>query len=74
MIVCLCRRVSDRDIASAAKDGCASFDELQVELGVGTCCGRCGDYARDVFDRCAGTVPLGVGASPVAARALAQAA
>ena len=49
MIVCICRRVSDRDIAHAAKGGCASFDELQFELGVGTGCGACGDCARDIF-------------------------
>jgi hemin uptake protein HemP len=32
MIVCICHRVSDRDIARAAREGCARFDELQFEL------------------------------------------
>jgi bacterioferritin-associated ferredoxin len=50
MIVCVCHRISDRDIARAAKDGCASFDELQFELAVATCCGKCHDSAREVFD------------------------
>ncbi len=50
MIVCVCHRVSDRDIAQAARHGCASFDELQEQLRVGTACGACGDCARETFD------------------------
>jgi bacterioferritin-associated ferredoxin len=49
MIVCVCRRVSDRDIARVAREGCASFDELQFELGVATQCGACHDCAQAVF-------------------------
>ena len=49
MIVCICHRISDRDIAHAARQGCASFDELQDELGVATACGTCGDCARETF-------------------------
>jgi bacterioferritin-associated ferredoxin len=51
MIVCICRRVSDRDIARVAAEGCASFDELQFELGVATACGKCHDCARETFHR-----------------------
>ena len=50
MIVCVCHRVSDRDIAQAARHGCASYDELQDQLRVGTACGACGDCARKTFD------------------------
>lgn len=49
MIVCICHRVSDRDIARAARQGCANFDELQQALSVATACGRCLDCARDTF-------------------------
>lgn len=49
MIVCVCHRISDRDIASAAHAGCASFEELQFELAVATACGKCQDCARDTF-------------------------
>ena len=49
MIVCICHRVSDRDIAQAARQGCASFDELQDELSVATACGTCDDCARETF-------------------------
>ncbi len=53
MIVCVCRRVSDREIARHAHAG-LSFDEIQFELGVATQCGRCESCARDVVARCGG--------------------
>ncbi|PZU34625.1 MAG: ferredoxin, partial [Acidovorax sp.] len=51
MIVCVCHRVSDREIARHARAG-MSFDEIQFELGVATQCGRCEDCARDVVAQC----------------------
>lgn len=51
MIVCVCRRVSDRDIERALHAGAASFEEVQLETGAGTCCGRCGDCARALVER-----------------------
>jgi bacterioferritin-associated ferredoxin len=50
VIVCVCHRVSDRDIERAVRHGCASFDELQDELRVGTACGSCLECAHDTFD------------------------
>jgi bacterioferritin-associated ferredoxin len=47
MIVCICHRVSDRDIARAVGQGCTSFDALQDELRVATACGACADCAHD---------------------------
>ena len=55
MIVCICHRISDRDIAHAAREGCASFDALQDELCVATACGACHDCAREVFDAALGS-------------------
>lgn len=49
MIVCVCHRVSDRDIARAVQGGCSSFDELQAELRVSTSCGKCRDCAQAIF-------------------------
>ena len=55
MIVCLCHRVSDRDIAREARAGCGSFEELQDELRVATGCGSCLEYAQATFSQhCAG--------------------
>ena len=51
MIVCVCRRISDRDIARHARAG-MGFDEIHFELGVATQCGRCEDCARDVVAQC----------------------
>ncbi len=51
MIVCVCHRISDRDIEREVRHGCASFEMLQDELNVGTACGACSDCARGTFDR-----------------------
>jgi bacterioferritin-associated ferredoxin len=50
MIVCLCHRVSDREIAHHATSGCASFEALQEQTRVGSACGACLDCARQTFE------------------------
>jgi bacterioferritin-associated ferredoxin len=57
MIVCVCHRVSDREIARHARAG-LSFDDIQLELGVATQCGRCEDCARDVVAQCSAAHPV----------------
>ncbi|MGE5116811.1 MAG: bacterioferritin-associated ferredoxin [Betaproteobacteria bacterium] len=57
MIVCVCRRISDRDIARAAHQG-LSFDEIQLELGVATQCGRCADCACAIVAQCNAAAPV----------------
>jgi len=57
MIVCVCHRISDRDIERHVRNGCASFDELQMDSGVASCCGSCADCARDVFDNARSSSP-----------------
>ncbi|WP_038209515.1 bacterioferritin-associated ferredoxin [Xenophilus azovorans] len=57
MIVCVCRRVSDREIARHARAG-MTFDEVQFELGVATQCGRCESCARDVVAQCSASHPV----------------
>ena len=51
MIVCVCRRVSDREIARHAHAG-MDFDDIQFELGVATQCGQCEGCARDIVAQC----------------------
>jgi bacterioferritin-associated ferredoxin len=65
MIVCVCKSVSDRTIRASIADGMDSFDELQFELGVATCCGKCEESVRDVMaqsgvcaSRCGVTQPM----------------
>lgn len=64
MIVCVCNRVSDRDIERAVRDGIRIFAQLQDDTRVATCCGRCGDCARAVFEAACNRHPRAV-AAPV---------
>lgn len=57
MIVCVCHRISDRDIARHARAG-LSFDDIQLELGVATQCGQCESCARDVVAQCSAAHPV----------------
>jgi bacterioferritin-associated ferredoxin len=50
MIVCLCHRVSERDIRAAVADGTRCFEQLQDETRVASSCGCCLECAQDVFD------------------------
>ena len=81
MIVCVCHRVSDRDIAREARAGCSSFEELQDQLRVATGCGSCRDCAQSTFNQhCAGQATTchawaaGAAVDNAAAQRLAQAA
>ena len=56
MIVCVCRRISDREIARHARAG-MGFDEIQFELGVATQCGQCEGCARNVVAQCSAACP-----------------
>ena len=67
MIVCVCRRISDREITRHAKAG-MGFDEIQFELGVATQCGQCEGCARDVVAQCSAVCPsanIKLAANPV---------
>jgi bacterioferritin-associated ferredoxin len=56
MIICVCRRISDREIARHAHAG-MGFDDIQFELGVATQCGQCEGCARDVIAQCSASHP-----------------
>ena len=73
MIVCVCHRVSDRDIAIAASSGCPNFEALQDDLRVATACGACRDCACEVFEesRIKGGSTHGRGGRTIAIQALA---
>ena len=57
MIVCVCRRISDREIARHARAG-MNFDDIQFELGVATQCGQCEGCAREVVAQCHALEPV----------------
>lgn len=48
-IVCHCLSVTIQDIADAIKNGAKNFEEVQEATGASTCCGRCEEYAQNVF-------------------------
>ncbi len=50
MIVCLCHRVSDRDIRAAVDEGVRCFEQLQDETRVASSCGCCMECAQQVFE------------------------
>jgi len=57
MIVCLCHRISDRDIERAVQHGVHDFEQLQDETCLARNCACCEDCAREVFDAaCAKTI------------------
>ncbi len=49
MIVCVCRAVSDRQIRSSIRDGAETMPQLRADLGVATCCGKCGPRVRELL-------------------------
>jgi bacterioferritin-associated ferredoxin len=49
MIVCVCKAVSDRRVRQCIEAGASSVEELQIELGVAVCCGRCTDTVREIL-------------------------
>jgi bacterioferritin-associated ferredoxin len=51
MIVCVCRRISDKLIERSARMG-MGFDEIQLEFGVATQCGQCETCARALVGEC----------------------
>jgi bacterioferritin-associated ferredoxin len=64
MYVCVCNAVTDRQIRRAVHRGVLTFQQLQLELAISTCCGRCEPTARRVLAEAVATelpaIPDGV--------------
>lgn len=58
MIVCVCYRVSDRDIRQAVHDGVRDFEALQDETSCSRGCGCCRETAEAVFQQACATITL----------------
>jgi bacterioferritin-associated ferredoxin len=52
MIICICHRVSERDIDKAVSEGASSLRQLKERLQVGTGCGACVEHVCDCLNRC----------------------
>jgi len=48
MLVCVCKGVSDRHIDEALQNGASSYTDVRVNLGVGSCCGQCAAFAKEM--------------------------
>jgi len=48
MYVCLCQGVTDGQIKEAIYEGCCSYRDVRETLGVGTQCGKCACFAKQV--------------------------
>jgi len=49
MIVCVCKRVSDRELEAAMADGAKNVKQLSRRTGCGTQCGRCVPTVREML-------------------------
>jgi bacterioferritin-associated ferredoxin len=52
MYVCICHAVTDRTIREVVDRGARSLLDVQCELPVGSCCGRCQETAEQVVEEC----------------------
>lgn len=50
MYVCLCKRVTHKDIEAAMADGADDMRTLQKRTGVATGCGGCRDFTKDLLN------------------------
>lgn len=51
MYVCVCRAVTNRDLAEAMAQGHQTLPALQSTLGVATGCGRCRGHVCQMLER-----------------------
>ncbi len=54
MYVCVCHAITERQIHRAVEQGARTLGDVQMQLPVGGCCGRCEDSAREVIRDCQG--------------------
>ena len=50
MYVCICHGITDHQIRETLDRGAASLGEVQMQVPVGGCCGRCLPTAQEVVD------------------------
>jgi len=49
MYICLCHGITDRQIRRAVEQGASSLGDVQMQLPVGGCCGRCEPAASELI-------------------------
>lgn len=48
MIICVCNKISQTEIEEITKPN-TEFEDLQIDLGIATQCGRCETLARIIW-------------------------
>ena len=51
MIVCLCKSITDRDIAESVDNGVTSFEAMQAHLNVSSVCGSCSCEVKHIIQQ-----------------------
>ncbi|MDF1762089.1 MAG: (2Fe-2S)-binding protein [Oleibacter sp.] len=49
MYVCICKRVTDKDIVNAAEQGVTRMSQLKECTGLASQCGKCARDAKNIF-------------------------
>jgi bacterioferritin-associated ferredoxin len=49
LYICICNAITEKAVRECAANGACSVDQLTMELGVGSGCGRCRECATDVL-------------------------
>lgn len=49
MYVCICNEVTDRQVKEAVDQGARTIRDLNKELCVGNCCGKCASFAKKLI-------------------------
>jgi bacterioferritin-associated ferredoxin len=57
MIVCVCNRITEKELRGAACAGARTPDTAYEKLGCEVQCGCCLDYAQEVIDEALGARP-----------------
>lgn len=50
MYVCVCKAVTDRQIAQAINQGACSRRQIYQSTGAGSVCGKCSPYLKQMLD------------------------
>jgi bacterioferritin-associated ferredoxin len=48
MLVCICKGITDKDIENAVHEGATGFGDVHAALGIGSSCGQCATYAKNL--------------------------
>jgi bacterioferritin-associated ferredoxin len=57
MIVCVCNRITEKEVSDAALAGASTPEQAYARTGCEVQCGCCLDYAQEVIDEARGKRP-----------------